>query len=175
MGFSSLMSMIYDQIDTVMLKYFRPDTELGLYVASYSLMSMSMSFLPILGQVFLPLLSETAGQNSDSQKRYLRWLAHATVGLAMPAAVGGYLLAFPITQFVLGGQYSGAGTLFRWLMLTLLTGSLASYFLSLIHIYQGHQAGKPHDQADPQKNTPGLRRDSGQWDVIFVPGGNPQQ
>lgn len=128
MGFSSLMSLIYDQIDTVMLKYFRPDTELGLYVASYSLMSMSMSFLPILGQVFLPLLSETAGQNSDSQKRYLRWLAHATVGLAMPAAVGGYLLAFPITQFVLGGQYSGAGTLFRWLMLTLLTGSLASYF-----------------------------------------------
>ena len=46
------MSMIYDQIDVVMLKYFRTDAELGTYVASYALMTMAMSFVPILGQVF---------------------------------------------------------------------------------------------------------------------------
>src|SRR6202041_3510978 len=47
MGCSSLMSMIYDQIDVIMLKYFRADAELGTYVASYGLMTMAMSFLPI--------------------------------------------------------------------------------------------------------------------------------
>jgi O-antigen/teichoic acid export membrane protein len=132
MGFSSLMSMIYDQIDIVMLKYFRSDAELGTYVASYGLMTMAMSFLPILSQVFLPLLSETAGQGRNAEtrnveKRYLRWFSNATVGLALPIAVGGFILAAPIAEFVFGRQYSGSGILFRWLMLTILTGSVASY------------------------------------------------
>jgi O-antigen/teichoic acid export membrane protein len=128
MGFSSLMSMIYDQIDVVMLKYLRPDAELGTYVASYALMTMSMSFLPILGQVFLPLLSGTAGQDLAAEKKYLRWFGNATVGLALPIAVGGFILAVPLTQFVFGNQYSGSGVLFRWLTLTLIAGPAASYF-----------------------------------------------
>src|SRR5579863_5464842 len=132
MGFSSLMSMIYDQIDVVMLKYFRADAELGTYVASYGLMTMAMSFLPILGQVFMPLLSETAGQardleNRNAEKRYLRWFGNATVGLALPIAAGGFILAAPLTRLVFGGQYSGSGILFRWLMLTIVTGTAASY------------------------------------------------
>jgi O-antigen/teichoic acid export membrane protein len=128
MGFSSLMSMVYDQIDVVMLKYFRADAELGTYVASYALMTMAMSFVPILGQVFMPLLSETAGKEHDAAKRYLRWFADATIGLALPIAVGGFILAVPLTQFVFGSQYSGSGILFRWLTLTLITGPAASYF-----------------------------------------------
>jgi O-antigen/teichoic acid export membrane protein len=132
MGFSSLMSMIYDQIDVVVLKYFRADAELGTYVASYGLMTMAMSFLPILSQVFLPLLSETAGQgrnaeNRNAEKTYLRWFGNATVGLAVPIAVGGFILAAPLTEFVFGSQYSGSGVLFRWLTLTIVTGTAASY------------------------------------------------
>jgi O-antigen/teichoic acid export membrane protein len=127
MGFASLMSMIYDQIDVVMLKYFRADAELGTYVASYALMTMAMSFVPILGQVFLPLLSGAAGHDPHAEKRYLRWFGNATVGLALPIAVGGFILAAPLTQFVFGSQYSGAGVLFRWLTLTIIAGSAASY------------------------------------------------
>ena len=132
MGFSSLMSMIYDQIDVVMLKYYRADAELGAYVASYGLMTMAMSFLPILGQVFLPLLSETAGShiadgNNDAEQKYLRWFGTATVSLALPIAVGGFILAVPITEFVFGSQYSSSGGLFRWLMLTIIMGPAASY------------------------------------------------
>jgi O-antigen/teichoic acid export membrane protein len=78
--------------------------------------------------VFLPLLSGSAGQNLNAEKRYLRWLGNATVGLALPIAVGGFILAVPLTQFVFGSQYSGSGILFRWLMLTIVTGPVASYF-----------------------------------------------
>ena len=127
MGFSSLMSMIYDQIDVVMLKYFRADAELGTYVASYALMTMAMGFLPILSQVFLPLLSETTGSKRDTQKKYLRWLGNATIGLALPIAAGGFILASPLTRLIFGSQYSGSEVLFRWLMLTIITGSAASY------------------------------------------------
>jgi O-antigen/teichoic acid export membrane protein len=127
MGFSSLMSMIYDQIDVVMLKYFRADTELGTYVASYALMTMAMSFVPILSRVFMPLLSASATRDGNSEKRYLLWFGNATIGLALPIAVGGFILAPPLTQFVFGNQYSGSGLLFRWLTLTIVTGTAASY------------------------------------------------
>ena len=38
LGIASMMSLIYDQIDTVMLRYLRTEAEVGLYVASYRLM-----------------------------------------------------------------------------------------------------------------------------------------
>jgi O-antigen/teichoic acid export membrane protein len=77
--------------------------------------------------VFLPLLSGTAGHNLNAEKRYLRWFGNATVGLALPIAVGGFILAVPLTQFVFGNQYFESGILFRWLMLTIITGPAASY------------------------------------------------
>jgi O-antigen/teichoic acid export membrane protein len=128
MGFASMMSMIYDQIDTVMLRYMRSETELGLYVASYSMMTIAMSFAVILGQVFFPLLSETSGRDHENEQRYLGWLGQASVSLALPIATGGFILAEPLTRFVLGAQYAGAAMLFRWLMLTVVAGPLASYY-----------------------------------------------
>jgi O-antigen/teichoic acid export membrane protein len=128
MGFASMMSMIYDQIDTVMLRYMRSENELGLYVASYSMMTISMSFVVILGQVFFPLLSQTTGRDHENEQRYLGWLGQASVGLALPIATGGFILAEQLTRFVLGAQYAGTATLFRWLTLTIIAGSLASYF-----------------------------------------------
>jgi len=128
MGLASMMSMVYDQIDTVMLRYMRSEAEVGLYVASYRLMTIAMSFTPILGQVFFPLLSETTGQDQESEQRYLGWLGQASIGLALPIATGGFMLAEPLTRFALGSQYTGTATLFRWLMLTIVAGPLASYF-----------------------------------------------
>jgi O-antigen/teichoic acid export membrane protein len=76
----------------------------------------------------MPLLSETAGKGNDAGEKYLRWFGNATIGFALPIAVGGFILAVPLTQFVFGSQYSGSGILFRWLTLTLITGPAASYF-----------------------------------------------
>jgi O-antigen/teichoic acid export membrane protein len=128
MGLASMMSMIYDQIDTVMLRYICSEAEVGLYVASYRLMTITMSFTPILGQVFFPLLSETTGQDQENEQRYLGWLGQASIGLALPIATGGFILAEPLTRFALGSQFTGTATLFRWLMLTIVAGPLASYF-----------------------------------------------
>jgi len=92
------------------------------------MMTISMSFALILGQVFFPLLSQTTGQDRENEQRYLGWLWQATIGLALPIATGGFILAEPLTRLVLGSQYTGAATLFRWLMLTVVAGPMASYF-----------------------------------------------
>jgi O-antigen/teichoic acid export membrane protein len=92
------------------------------------MMTISMSFALILGQVFFPLLSQTTGQDRENEQRYLSWLWQASIGLALPIAIGGFTLAEPLTSLVLGSQYTGAATLFRWLMLTVVAGPMASYF-----------------------------------------------
>src|SRR5260370_35657282 len=128
MGLASMMSMIYDQIETVMLRYMRSERDVGRDFASYRLMTIGMSFTLILGQVFFPLLSETTGQDPENEQRYLGWLGQASIGLALPIATGGFILAEPLTRFVLGSQYNGTAMLFRWLMLTIVSGPMARYF-----------------------------------------------
>jgi len=111
-----------------MLRYMRSEMEVGLYVASYRMMWIAMSFTGILSQVFFPLLSETTGQDHENEQRYMGWLGQASIGLALPIATGGFILAEPLTRLALGSQYIGSGTLFRWLMLTVVAGPMASYF-----------------------------------------------
>lgn len=128
LGVASMMSMIYDQIDTVMLRYLRSEAEVGIYVASYRLMGISMSFLPVLTQVFYPLFSSEAVRGAKNERRYAQWMADASIALALPIATGGFLLAAPISRMVLGARYAGSEHLFRWLMLNLVSASLAVLF-----------------------------------------------
>jgi O-antigen/teichoic acid export membrane protein len=128
LGVASMMSMIYDQIDTVMLRYLRTEAEVGIYVASYRLMAISMSFLGVLAQVFFPLFSGSAKVDEKKSQLYVQWMANNTIALALPIAAGGFLLAKPICDLVMGARYSGADHLLRWLMLNLLSASAAVLF-----------------------------------------------
>ena len=130
LGIASMMSMIYDQIDTIMLRYLRTEVEVGIYVASYRLMAISMSFLSVLAQVFFPLFSEAARGDAKKNQQYVQWMADNTIALALPIAVGGFLLAKPICALVMGARYTGADHLLRWLMLNLLSASAAVLFSS---------------------------------------------
>ncbi len=128
LGLASVMTLIYDQIDTVMLRYMRGEAEVGLYAATYKIMAVSLSFLPIIVRVFFPLLSESAAADPGREKRYLSWMAAGTLGAAVPITVGGMLLAEPLTGFLLGRQYTGSESLLRWLMLNVMAGALAAYY-----------------------------------------------
>ena len=128
LGVASMMSMIYDQIDTIMLRYLRSEAEVGIYAASYRLMNISMSFLPVLAQVFYPLFSGEAVRGAKNDRRYAQWMADASIALALPIATGGFLLATPISRFVLGARYGGSENLLRWLMLNLISASMAVLF-----------------------------------------------
>jgi len=138
LGLASMMSMIYDQIDTIMLRYMRSEAEVGIYAASYKLMGISMSFLPVLTQVFYPLFSGEAVRGAKNDRRYAQWMADASIALALPIATGGFLLAGQISRFVLGARYSGSDGLLRWLMLNLVSASLAVLFGSRL-VPQGRE------------------------------------
>lgn len=138
LGVASMMSMIYDQIDTVMLRYLRSEAEVGVYAASYRLMGISISFLPVLAQVFYPLFSGEAVKGAKNDRRLAQWMADASICLAIPIATGGFLLARPLSQLALGSRYAGADTLFRWLALNVISASLAVLYGSRL-VPQGRE------------------------------------
>ena len=125
------MSMTYDKIDAIMLGYFRPMEEVGLYTATYKLMWMVMSFLPILSTVFFPLIAKEAGKGArvgdPESGLYLRLLFL----FSMPLIAGGILLAEPLTAFVIGEKFAGAGLLFALLLPNVLFGGLAIYYAGM--------------------------------------------
>ncbi len=125
LGVASMMSMIYDQLDTVMLRYMRSEAEVGMYTASYRLMSVSLSFMPVIAQVFYPLLSAASVRGSSGERRYMQWMTDASLAFAIPIAAGGFLLAKPIAALVLGAKFAGSDLLLRWLMLNLVSASFA--------------------------------------------------
>lgn len=130
LGLGSFMFLTYNNVDTILLGYFRPMEEVGLYVATYKIMWMVMSFLPILSKVFFPLIAEAAVSDQESQKDsslYLKILMF----LAFPLIAGGVVVADPLTRFLIGEQYAGSGLLLVMLLPNVLAGGLASYYAGM--------------------------------------------
>jgi O-antigen/teichoic acid export membrane protein len=128
LGLAGLMSLIYGQIDLVLLRYFRSDTEVGLYAASTRILGLSMSVIFIVGQVFFPLVYKAAKEGAAPEQKFLQWMWDALLAVAVPVSVGGMLLARPLTAFFLGPEYAEAEPLVRWLMPNVLATALAIYF-----------------------------------------------
>lgn len=130
LGFASIVSMSYDKIDTIILGYFRPIAEVGVYMATYKIIWMIMSFLPILSTVFFPMVAESVGSAQDSVRNSQLYLKIFTF-LAFPLITGGVVLAEPFTRFIIGNDYPGAGLLFSILLPNLLAGGLANYYAGI--------------------------------------------
>lgn len=130
LGFASLMSMTYDKVDTILLGYFRPMEEVGLYAATYKIMWMVMSFLPILSKVFFPLIAESAVNDQDSQ-RDSRLYLKILMFLALPLIAGGIVVAEPLIRLIIGDKYAGSGLLLGLLLPNVLAGGLACYYAGM--------------------------------------------
>jgi O-antigen/teichoic acid export membrane protein len=124
------MSLTYDKVDMVLLGYLRDPAEVGNYAAAYKLMGLSMSFLPIMSQVFMPAVAAELGASEHSHRKahaYLRlfWFA------SLPVVAGGLLVAGPLCRLVFGVGYVAAPLLFLVLLPNVVCGGLASYFAGL--------------------------------------------
>ncbi len=130
LGFASMMSMLYDKVDTIILAYFRPMAEVGLYTANYRLMMVTTSFIPILGRVFFPLVAGSFSAEGGDVKHsglYLRLFFL----VSLPLVSGGILVAEPLSRLVIGEEYQGSGVLLSLLLPNVVLGGLASYYAAV--------------------------------------------
>lgn len=104
-GIALVLGTIYFRMGTVMLSLFKMKDQVGYY-------GVPLRFLEILQIVphyfmnsVLPVLTVSMKTSSEKTQRIIRYSLNALAALALPALVGGYLLAWPLTVAVSSPEF----------------------------------------------------------------------
>lgn len=134
---SSLMSMIYNKADHLMLSWMKGDYALGQYAACYTLVGAAMG-LVLVGQVVLaPLSTSIFSEQQDKLQSVLKRGFYLLTVFALPMAVGSAILANQLVSLILGQKYIESAFLFRLLCLVIPAGIGASFFAGTVLITLG--------------------------------------
>lgn len=109
---------VYNRIDTLLLSHMRDFTEVGYYSAAYKFWD-TLAYLPgVIGISLYPFFAERLSKNLKSDvKRGLEAYTRYLVAMALPLAVGAFLLADQITVSFYGPEFKPAADAL-WLLVT---------------------------------------------------------
>jgi O-antigen/teichoic acid export membrane protein len=136
LAFVALISMVYYNIDIVMLGKMKGEEIAGWYGASYhlffALTTLSGAFL----SAAFPVMSRFFEEREELLKKAYQKSFKVMIGMGIPVAVGGFLLAEKIILFLFGPQYQKSVPIlkiFCFLIIFSYVNGLAGYFLTSIN------------------------------------------
>lgn len=104
---STVLAQLLTRIDTVMLGYFRPSREVGLYGAAYPLASAMVIVLGVFGYLYLPLASRLDSANStDSVEPIYRITTRWVYVLTFPLFLTFLVFPADVIGVVFGPAYT---------------------------------------------------------------------
>ena len=124
---TGMVAAVYFSIDIVMLGFFRPQTEAGLYVAAGKILIVGLTAATILRGVFFPVLSRLMADEAARLKAS-GYHAEVIIFFGGLTALGGYLLAPEILYIVFGSSYAGADQVLRILMANLALAHIVAVY-----------------------------------------------
>ncbi|HOF50622.1 MAG TPA: flippase [Candidatus Colwellbacteria bacterium] len=119
-GLVSLLGIVMINIDMMMLGLISTAAEVGFYSAAQKPIQFIYIIPSLISAAFLPSLSRLACKNDkkDCFRDRIEQGVKATLFIALPAAIGGAILAEPIMLLLYGSGYIAATTSFMILCLT---------------------------------------------------------
>lgn len=117
-GLSIALNLIYYKADALILQYFRPAAEVGVYGAAYRILEVLITIPFLYAGVLLPVLSRTWEERRTSEMSTLisRSL-DVMLLLIVPLIVGVRWFGVPLMTFISGPEFALSGVLARILML----------------------------------------------------------
>lgn len=116
--FTNLLALVIYNADVVLLRVFRGRTEVGLYLAAYTL----INFLGVLGNTatlsILPSFSRLRSAADRGIDLFQSAMAQVTA-IGLPVAVGGAMLAPSIITSVFGAEYAESALILRILIISI--------------------------------------------------------
>ena len=112
---SVFMVLVYYNLDKLMLGVMRGDQAVGLYEVAYRLVMVALVPAAILSQAFFPSLAAAHGDR-PAMEAGARAYARANLGVGLPVAVGGALLAGPLVGLLAGAEFAAAAPVLALLM-----------------------------------------------------------
>ena len=123
LGALLLLNVVYFRIDTLILSYFRPSPEVGLYGLAYRVIESALFFPAMFGGLLLPRLAEARSMPGEDGPRHLSRLLQESLHLILIAI--GFILAVllllspSIIAFIAGPDFIAASPLLQVLSLAL--------------------------------------------------------
>lgn len=127
------------RFDTVLLNIFSGDTATGHYNAAYNLVFALVTLSNVLNTALYPSLSRQAVSDPASLPRVYERLLRYLLLVALPIAVGGFILARPLVGLLFGPEYGPSAPLLAILIWTVPLMFL-SEFLGYVVVIAGREA-----------------------------------
>ncbi len=115
MGLEGVFGVVLFNFDMVLLGFWRPPSEVGVYSAAYKFINFASAFVFLYGSNLLPLLSRSRGK-PEEMARVASFSFKYTLLITVPVAAGGAMLARLLVDMIFGSQYSAAAGALRILI-----------------------------------------------------------
>lgn len=127
------------RFDTVLLNIFSGDVPTGHYNAAYNLVFALVTLSNVLNTALYPSLSRQAVTNPESLPKIYERLLRYLLLVALPIAVGGFILARPLVGFLFGPEY-GPSAILLAILIWVVPLMFLSEFLGYVVVIAGREA-----------------------------------
>ncbi len=117
-GVSIALNLIYYKADALILQYFRPAAEVGVYGAAYRILEVLITIPFLYAGVLLPVLSRTWEERKPQEmSQLISRSLDVMLLLIIPLIVGVRWFGVPMMTFISGPEFAFSGFIARILML----------------------------------------------------------
>jgi len=138
LGLAGIFGMIFISIDSVIMGYFGQIAQTGYYNASRKIIGSIALPSTFIFMSFYPLLSKLFKKSKEELKRAWDYYMELMIILSVPVAVGGFVLAPKIINFIFGLDFTSSILAFQILIFIAGINFLYSSYV-LILIVSGQQ------------------------------------
>lgn len=126
---SVMANAVYLQGDKVILPLYVSQTQTGFYGMAYRVVDIVTQMIAVSMGILMPVISHAWSRGlKEEYKKRLQMSFDLIIALAMPAAVGLFVLAKPIIVLIGGSEYAEAGVILRYLGLAIFGIAFGSVF-----------------------------------------------
>ncbi len=117
---SVIFNACYLQADRVILPLYTTQAIVGYYGAAYRVLDIIIQIAAIIMGMIMPVITAmwAAGNKVEFAKRY-QFAFDLMAMVLLPLFVGAFCLSGPIMHFVAGSEFGAAGTMLKWLSISI--------------------------------------------------------
>src|SRR3989344_5944982 len=116
LGSAVLLNLIYFRADTIILSFYKPAADVGVYGLSYKILEVLMAFPAMFAGLIMPFLARFAFKQWDEYRLYLQKSLDAILLVIVPMIVVTLFFARPIIDLVGGNGFTDADKVLKILI-----------------------------------------------------------
>ncbi|MFC1632751.1 flippase [Patescibacteria group bacterium] len=124
-----VLNIIYFHFDTIILSWFKPEADVGIYGAAFKVVDILVAFPAIITGLVLGTLTHFVNRNRERFRRVFRKTFELLLIISVPVVVGVILTAPKIIEVIAGGEYAESAFVLQIIILSIpfmFVGNLAS-------------------------------------------------